>query len=151
MFDTDTTWQRFNNNHNFQVYGHQKFKTGAIKSFGNVIAYASGFGERWPSPGTIEDEPNAMFDNSVWFMKGGQYHGEQGWTGNRSYNNHLVGLDVKLNGGITLAEWQKKDPNVNDVGSTYESKDIATQHQEIMTAAKKVLSSVLLGDSGTKD
>ena len=53
------------NNHNFQVYGHQKFKTGAIRSFGNVLAYVSSFGGSWPTPGTISDEPNVMFNNQV--------------------------------------------------------------------------------------
>jgi len=141
--DNDDESLRFNNNHNFQIYGHQKFKTGAIRSFGNVIAYASGFGEKWPSPGTFEDEPNVMFDNRVWFMKGALYHGEQGWTGNRSHDNHLVGLDLTLSGGESLADWQKKNPSLNDVGTTYESKDIATQHVEIMAAAREVLASVL--------
>lgn len=51
-----------------QIYGHQKFKTGAIRSYGNVIAYASEFGGKWKTPGTIADEPNAMFDNQVWFV-----------------------------------------------------------------------------------
>ena len=51
-----------------KVYGHQKFKTGAIRSYGNVIAYASEFGGHWKTPGTIADEPNAMFDNKVWFV-----------------------------------------------------------------------------------
>ena len=45
--------------------GHQKFKTGVIRSFGNVIAYASGFGEKWKSPGTIVDEPNVMYVDSI--------------------------------------------------------------------------------------
>ena len=36
--DNDDESLRYDNNHNFQVYGHQKFKTGAIRSYGNVIA-----------------------------------------------------------------------------------------------------------------
>jgi hypothetical protein len=58
--DNDDESLRYENNHNFQVYGHQKFKTGAIRSYGNVIAYASEFGGHWKTPGTIADEPNAM-------------------------------------------------------------------------------------------
>ena len=54
------------------MYGHQKFKTGAIRSYGNVIAYASEFGGKWKTPGTIADEPNAMFDNKVWFVDNAQ-------------------------------------------------------------------------------
>jgi hypothetical protein len=68
--DNDDESLRYENNHNFQVYGHQKFKTGAIRSYGNVIAYASEFGGKWKTPGTIADEPNAMFDNKVWFVDG---------------------------------------------------------------------------------
>ena len=69
-----------------------------IRSFGNVIAYATGFGEKWKSPGTIADEPNVMFDNKVWFTDGAQYHKDDStaWVGNRSYNNALVGFNVSM-------------------------------------------------------
>ena len=63
--DNDDESLRYENNHNFQIYGHQKFKTGAIRSYGNVIAYATEFGGHWKTPGTIADEPNVMFDNKV--------------------------------------------------------------------------------------
>ena len=199
---------RFENNHNFQIYGHQKFKVGAIRSYGNVIAYASGFGEKWKSPGntccllhlivlfvlphyteykvfvailkqlrcsicsvlfvlpteykqhnlwnrvlsestrgstgTILEEPNAMFDNKIWFMDRATYHSTQGWTGNRSHNNALVGSGITLSEGKeTLAQWQAKDPKVNDVGSTYLDKSTSTQSSEIILAAREVLASVL--------
>jgi hypothetical protein len=143
--DNDDQSLRYENNHNFQIYGHQKFKTGAIRSYGNVIAYASGFGEKWPTPGTLLDEPNAMFDNRVWFMPDAkcEYHGEKGWTGNRSYGNQLFGQGITLNGGETLAKWQAADPTVNDVGSTYTDINVSTQSSEIMAAARDVLASVL--------
>jgi hypothetical protein len=143
--DNDDESLRYENNHNFQIYGHQKFKTGAIRSYGNVIAYASGFGEKWPSPGTIVDEPNVMFDNRVWFMPKAQYHGSstKQWTGNRSYSNQLFGQGITLNGGETLAKWQAADPKVNDVGSTYSDVDVSTQAGAIMAAARDVLASVL--------
>jgi hypothetical protein len=51
--DNDDESLRYENNHNFQVYGHQKFKTGAIRSYGNVIAYASEFGGKWKTPGAL--------------------------------------------------------------------------------------------------
>ena len=139
------TRSRYENNHNFQVYGHQKFKTGAIRSFNNVIAYASDFGGKWPTPGTLPDDPNAMWSNRVWFQDKGQYHGTQGWTGKRAYDNHLVGLNVTLADGEapTLAEWQAKNPSKNDVGSTYSDVDIRTQAAQIMEAAKDVLAPVL--------
>ena len=36
--DNDDESLRYENNHNLHIYGHQKFKTGAIRSYGNVIA-----------------------------------------------------------------------------------------------------------------
>lgn len=54
------TLERGTSNHNFQVYGHQKFKVGGIRSFGNVLAYVSGYGEKWTVPGNMPATPNAM-------------------------------------------------------------------------------------------
>jgi len=51
-------------NHNFQVYGHQKFKVGGIRSFGNVIAYASDFGAKWDPKGNLPVTPNAMVSST---------------------------------------------------------------------------------------
>jgi|EP01047_Picozoa_sp_COSAG01_P027988 putative alpha-1,2-mannosidase len=134
------TRSRYENNHNFQVYGHQKFKTGAIRSYGNVIAYASEFGGHWKTPGTIEDEPNVMFDNEVFFVDHAHYHGtKSGWTGKRAYGNALVGAGITLD-NLTLAQWQALDPAVNDVGSTYKDVAIHTQAAEIIAAARKLLS-----------
>jgi hypothetical protein len=153
--DNDDESLRYENNHNFQIYGHQKFKTGSIRSYGNVIAYASGFGEQWKSPGSIADEPNVMFDNRVWFMPKATYHGSgaagssNSWAGNRSYGNQLFGQGIRLHPagrgvvGDTLAQWQAADPKVNDVGSTYSDVDISTQASGIMAAARDVLASVL--------
>jgi hypothetical protein len=141
--DNDDESLRYENNHNFQVYGHQKFKTGAIRSYGNVIAYASEFGGKWRTPGTIADEPNVMFDNQVWFVDHSTYHSadsRSGWTGKRAYNNALFGLDTTMAGNGTLAEWQAKNPKVNDVGSTYKNVAIATQAKPILAAARKLLS-----------
>ena len=36
--DNDDGSEYYENNHNFQIYGHQKFKVGAIHSYGNVMA-----------------------------------------------------------------------------------------------------------------
>ena len=163
--DNDDESLRYDNNHNFQVYGHQKFKTGAIRSYGNVIACkrarislgvsllifqlgsvislctdASEFGGHWRTPGTIVDEPNAMFDNQVWFADHAQYHGtNSGWTGKRAYDNALVGANITMD-NLTLAEWQALDPTVNDVGSTYKNVPVRTQAAEIIAAARKLLS-----------
>ena len=139
--DNDDESLRYENNHNFQVYGHQKFKTGAIRSYGNVIAYASEFGG-WKTPGTIQDEPNAMFDNKVFFVDGATYHGASAtwWIGKRAYNNALVGRDIMLRGGkLTLAQWQAQDPATHDVGSTYTNRSISTQAKEIIAAARELL------------
>jgi hypothetical protein len=140
--DNDDQSLRYDNNHNFQVYGHQKFKTGVIRSFGNVIAYASGFGEKWKSPGTIVDEPNVMYDNKVWFTDNAQYHNDDStaWVGNRSYNNALVGLNVTMGGkNEDLQDWQNKNPEVNDVGSTYQNVKISTEAAKIIAAARELL------------
>ena len=42
--DNDDGSIYYRNNHNFEVYGHQKFKVGNIESYGNVMAYVSDFG-----------------------------------------------------------------------------------------------------------
>ena len=121
------------------MYGHQKFKTGAIRSYGNVIAYASEFGG-WKTPGTIQDEP--MLDNKVFFVDGATYHGasETWWIGKRAHNNALVGRDIMLRGGkLTLAQWQAQDPATHDVGSTYTNRSISTQAKEIIAAARELL------------
>ena len=47
------------------MYGHQKFKVGGIRSYGNVMAYLYEFGGKWSSPGQLADEPNVMFSNKV--------------------------------------------------------------------------------------
>jgi len=144
--DNDDGSLRYENNHNFQVYGHQKFKTGAIRSYGNVIAYASEFGGKpwFKTPGTIADEPNAMFNNHVFLVDNTRYHpptpGE--WVGKRAYGNHLVGANITLDGphaNITLTQWQSMDPATNDVGSTYLDVPIAKQGPEIIAAARKLL------------
>eukprot|EP00035_Acanthoeca_spectabilis_P019901 m.430160 g.430160 ORF g.430160 m.430160 type:complete len:990 (+) comp17121_c0_seq1:2833-5802(+) len=142
--DNDDESLRYDNNHNFQVYGHQKFKTGAIRSFGNVIAYATEFGGKWVTPGTIADEPNAMFDNQVWFVDNAHYHDDKAgeWVGNRSYNNKLVGLNITV-GGESLKQWQAADPATNDVGSTYTNTPISTQAAEVIAAARALLSPVM--------
>jgi hypothetical protein len=59
--DNDDESLRYENNHNFQVYGHQKFKTGAIRSYGNVIAYASEFGGKWKTPGALLQIYGSMY------------------------------------------------------------------------------------------
>mmetsp|Transcript_6753 Transcript_6753/g.20057 ORF Transcript_6753/g.20057 Transcript_6753/m.20057 type:complete len:924 (-) Transcript_6753:1392-4163(-) len=142
--DNDDESLRYENNHNFQVYGHQKFKTGAIRSYGNVIAYASEFGGKWSTPGTIADEPNVMFDNTVFFVNGAHYHSTTGgWVGKRAYNNKLVGENITTADGKTLEQWQAADPANNDVGSTYTNTPIATQATQILAAARTLLAPVL--------
>jgi len=148
--DNDDQSLRYDNNHNFQVYGHQKFKTGTIRSYGNVIAYATDYGAKWKTPGTIVDDPNVMYDNKVWFVDGAVYHaactgqkrGGDAWVGKTAYNNALVGLNITLagcKGTMSLAEWQAMDPTKNDVGSTYADDRIATQAAQIIAAARELL------------
>jgi hypothetical protein len=64
--DDGSLW--FKNNHNFAVYGHQKFKVGAISSVGNILAYVTDFGGKWAAPGEEALAPNLMLDNTVVFL-----------------------------------------------------------------------------------
>ena len=41
---------------------------------------------------------------------------------------------------MTLAQWQAMDPAENDVGSTYEDVSVSTQADEIIAAARELLS-----------
>lgn len=94
---------------------------GSIESFGNVIAYASDFGDKWSPGGNIPTAPNKMHDNYVVFNPVGKqtYHSQANWG---ATNNRLAGPKVTLPGGkapLTLPEWQAKDPAHHDVGSTW--------------------------------
>ena len=107
-----------------------------------MIAYASEFGGKWSAPGKIVSEPNAMFDNKVWFQDHAEYHSgsaSRGWVGKNAYDNALVGADVTMAGNGTLHEWQAESPSVNDVGSTYLNVPIHTQSAQIIAAARELL------------
>lgn len=123
--DNDDGSLFFSNNANFAVYGHQKFKVGAISSFGNVLAYVSDFAGNWNGPGEDGYQPNSMHSNTVIFAPtgSGQLH-DCSWA-NLSYGNQLFG-SVKVSGAgckstLTLAEWQALDPASHDPGSTLNS------------------------------
>ena len=80
--DNDDGSEYYENNHNFQIYGHQKFKVGAIHSYGNVMAYVSGYGEKWKAAGNIPTDPNTMHDNIVVFAPSDTpraYHSCDAW------------------------------------------------------------------------
>lgn len=62
------------------------------------------------------------------------------WVGKKCFNNTLVGLNIKLDGNLTLAQWQAMDPAQNDVGSTYKDVSVSTQADEIIAAARELLS-----------
>jgi hypothetical protein len=122
--DDGSLW--FENHHNFAIYGHQKFKVGAIRSYGNVLAYVSDFAGSWEAPGEEALRSNAMFDNSVIFAPNvsAQFH-DCSWNGTAvSARNALFGPQVVVSGkhcsgSLTLAQWQALDPANNDVGSTW--------------------------------
>ena len=71
------------------------------------------------------------------------HNSEKGqWVGNRAANNTLVGKNLSMASyhvGITLAQWQDKNPAEKDVGTTYEDISIDTQTDEIIEAAKELL------------
>ena len=90
----------YRNNHNFQVYGHQKFKIGNIESYGNVIAYASDFGSKWNVLGDIPGKPHAMHHNYIVFnpQGGQQYHNTATDPAWNASHNQLFGPRVILPG-----------------------------------------------------
>ena len=105
------------------MYGHQKFKVGAIKSYGNILAYVTDFAGSWAGPGDDGYLPNSMYDNRVIFSPAGdaQYH-DCTWSG-LAHDNALYGAAHVSGAGcnkktLTLAEWQAQAPATNDVGST---------------------------------
>jgi hypothetical protein len=127
--DNDDGSLHYDNNNNFEVYGHAKFKVGAIRFFGNVMAYVSDFGAKWNYPGKILATPNAMFDNHVIFAPKPDgdhrclYHDCSPW---HATNNTLYGPSPKIKcfsapkgtpHSYTLEEWQALDPKTHDVGS----------------------------------
>ena len=109
---------------NFFVYGHQKFKVGAIRSYSNVLAYVTDFAGKWSAQGEELLEPNAMLNNTVVFA-GEQYH-DCSWNGTTAARNALFGPNISVSGArcpggrsLSLAQWQALDPAHNDVGSTW--------------------------------
>jgi hypothetical protein len=120
--DDGSLW--FENHYNFAVYGHQKFKVGAISSVGNILAYVTDFAGSWNGPGADGYLPNSMRDNRVIFSPAGsaQYH-DCSWA-NLAQRNALYGAAAHVSGAgckksLTLAEWQALAPASNDVGSTF--------------------------------
>ena len=120
--DDGSLW--YNTHDNFMIYGHQKFKVGAIRNFNNVMAYVSDFAGKWSGPGEEMWETNAMFNNRVIFAPGADSYHDCSWTGILAHDNTLYysqnepeinGSDCKKS--YTLPEWQNLAPG-NDVGST---------------------------------
>ena len=101
-------------------------QVGAIRSFGNVLAYVTDFAGKWSGPGEEARRANAMFDNVVVFAANAsaQYH-DCSWNGSLAARNTLFGPQVVVAGSrcpggksLSLAQWQALDPANNDVGST---------------------------------
>jgi len=120
--DDGSLW--FDNNHNFAVYGHQKFKVGAIRSFGNVLAYVNPeFAGSWSAVGAQLNRANDMWENVVVFTNAtGYYHSCGPWSGRNSRLYATGGVAVHGadcdNKFYSLAEWQARDPMNNDPGTT---------------------------------
>ena len=109
---------------NLLVYGHQKYKVGGIRSYDNILAYATDFAGHWSGPGELGLQANAMLGNRVVFAaKGAVYH-DCTWGGLAlARNNALFGEPSVAGAGcggapLSLAAWQQRDPAANDVGST---------------------------------
>jgi len=120
--DDGSLW--YDNNHNFAVYGRQKFKVGAIRSFGNVLAYVNPeFGGAWSAAGAQLDRANDMWDNIVVFANAtGYYHSCGTWSGHGSRLFATAGVAVHGfacdNKVYSLAEWQALDSAAHDAGTT---------------------------------
>jgi hypothetical protein len=109
------------------------------------MAYASDFGGKWKSPGTVLSTPNAMFDNHIIFApqnnKPMLYHSCSPW---HATNNTLYGPTVVIpcttkgmKSSYTVAEWQALDPKTHDVGSKVVSK--TPSGAEIIALARTLL------------
>ena len=142
--DNDDGSVYYRNNHNFLVYGHQKFKVGSIESYGNVMAYVSDFGANpWRATGHAIGQPNRMYDNYVVFNPVGsqQYHNQDEWnaTNNTLFGSHVVLPSVQRQSEpvLSLEQWQAKDPKHHDVGSTVTT--TLPVGADIIAEAKKLL------------
>lgn len=139
--DNDDGSLSYNTHSNLMVYGHQKYKVGAIRSYQNILAYVTDFSGHWNGEGESAWGTNAMYGNRVVFASpGAQYH-DCSWVGPLAYNNTLYGTPVVSGGlckrSLTLDQWQKLDPSVNDVGSTVNA--TIPSGQEIMGWGRELL------------
>ena len=119
--DDGSLW--FNTHDSCHVYGHQKFKVGAIRNYNNVLAYVSDFAGHWNGPGESGYETNAMFGNRVVFAAPGAEYHDCSWVGALAHDNALYGTPTVAganckSAGYTLTEWQALSPDNNDAGST---------------------------------
>jgi len=119
--DDGSLW--FNIHDNFLVYGHQKFKVGAIRNMNNVMAYVTDFAGSWSGPGTEFWAPNGMSGNRLVFAGAVAKYHDCTWTGALAHDNTLHGNPFVAGTAcpgkqLTLREWQALNPSKNDVGST---------------------------------
>lgn len=117
--DDGSLW--FNTHDSCHVYGHQKFKVGAIRNYDNVLAYVSDLAGSWDGVGASGYETNAAFGNRVVFASAGAVYHDCSWVGALAHDNALYGTPTIHGKGCprdyTLAAWQALSPD-NDVGST---------------------------------
>ena len=126
---------------NLLVYGHQKYKVGGIRDYNNIMAYVTDFAGHWNGVGELAWETNAMYGNRVLFAAPGATYHDCSWVGALAYNNTLYGAPVVSGGGcqgtLTLEQWQKLNPAVNDVGSTVNA--TMPTGQEVMGWGRELL------------
>jgi hypothetical protein len=120
--DNDDGSLYFNIHGNAMVYGHQKFKVGAIRNYENIMAYVSDFAGTWNGPGADNYETNAMFGNRVIFATANAHYHDCTWVGPLAHDNALYGSAVVQGNQckpstLTLAEWQALDAS-HDKGSS---------------------------------
>ena len=111
----------FNIHDSCHVYGHQKFKVGAIRNYNNVLAYVSDLAGSWNGVGESGYETNAAFGSRVIFANANASYHDCSWVGNLAHDNTLYGSPTikgkTCANDYTLAEWQALSAD-NDVGST---------------------------------
>jgi hypothetical protein len=118
--DDGSLW--YNIHDSCHVYGHQKFKVGAIRNYDNVLAYISDLAGTWNGPGESGYETNAIHGSRVVFATAGSAYHDCSWVGDLSFNSTLYGTPVVRGKNcpkdLSLPEWQALNPAQNDVGST---------------------------------
>ncbi len=119
--DNDDGSLMFNIHDSCHVYGHQKFKVGAIRNYDNVLAFVSDLAGSWNGVGESGYATNLISGSRVIFATAGATYHDCSWGGGLAQNSTLFGTPA-IRGktcaqDLTLPQWQALSAT-NDVGST---------------------------------